>query len=213
MLNTLLGEVAAAGSFVLRVLVDDEVKKDWPCCPAGRQLVELPVDASGIVALAPLINLQCIGREGCLVKKQWIKHMEVADMQSISLLEFMQRACRAHSMGHCKGLWVQLAHEVGDALDKLVADRHGALPSAVVSMQVVPDDDLLGNEPDMHAALVLYVERTRQLLSPAPLHLSLATDKSCVRSFQLQNTASALPSNKAVWLCPQVCGRALGVTD
>lgn len=58
---------------------------------------------------------------------------------------------------------------------------------------------------EMKSMLVAYTESTANLLSePRPLFLSLATDKSTVKTFSLQNTAAVLPSNKACWLVPQV---------
>lgn len=42
------------------------------------------------------------------------------------------------------------------------------------------------------------------MMKPPPVFVSLATDKSSVKSFQLMNTMVALPTNRSCWLCPQV---------
>ena len=57
---------------------------------------------------------------------------------------------------------------------------------------------------EMKSMLVAYTACTAALLSnPRPLFLSLATDKSSVKTFSIQNTAAVLPSNHACWLVPQ----------
>ena len=57
---------------------------------------------------------------------------------------------------------------------------------------------------EMKSMLVAYTACTAALLSnPRPLFLSLATDKSSVKTFSVQNTAAVLPSNQACWLVPQ----------
>lgn len=63
---------------------------------------------------------------------------------------------------------------------------------------------VLESRAEIGAMLAAYHTQSRELMTPAPMMLSLATDKSTVRSFQLMNTAAVLPDNRACWLCPQV---------
>jgi hypothetical protein len=144
----------------------------------------------------------------CSGTPPWLSVLGLAASSTVHIMDLVSASCRSSASGMAACLWKQLVHGIGIALDeKLYKNKSTAIPRECSGTRLFMSQGEadLEDAREMHCMLVAYTARTAEMFgNPRPRFLSLATDKSCMKTFAIQNTAAVLPSNSACWLVPQV---------
>lgn len=178
--------------FVARLFWDDDVELRWPRPPVGARPFSLKV-AGGRVDLRPLREMHMMYPH---VQMGAIVGQLSPESEAATFLEVWAAATSMATSGR-PSLLRQLVAVVAPAFEEVAVS--GRPLSTGVFATVVTEAG-----SDDHELLLGQWQAQQQLSTPSPLVFSLATDKSIVRTFSTQMTAVVLPSNRAVFLTPQV---------
>lgn len=202
MLRHMLVALERAAEYSIRIFVVEVCRMVWPAPPQGRCPLPFRVTAAGIVDLAPLHPGDFMTDAG-KTQQKWVRSLGFPSDQVDIFFAFCDRVCCQRHLG-CGALRRQLVHHIGADLDSMFFGMAAHEPPKSGDYLLLQGAVSVLDSQETIKRLATYHLQARAMMQPPPLFVSLATDKSSVKSFQLMNTMVALPTSRSCWLCPQV---------
>ena len=182
----------------LWLFLDREVARQWPLNFEGQRPFQLCILQGGQVEVAALRRAV---HDDQLSAAYWLEFLE-DDCTEMELYSFWEKIVQEKHGEH--SLWRQLVWMFAECLEFYGENSNSEAESGYPHFGIQVAGWLDGSDYHMEAKLGQYVVGMQETIGPAPMYVSMSTDKSRVHSMGLMNTGLVLPTNEAMWPPPQV---------